>query len=163
LQIFGEGTRRSTRLWKASTCRLPTPPVSLAPQEESFVRFPTSPQAPVLGPSTEGVYVVLQTPREDIGKYNGDYIDSQENFWYASYSSCEKFEEDDFMEGDYANDEVRSLEDMYGGPRNACTMFIHFQEGMRRGKGGEKGREGSVIFPWKRPRAHLFCKISLFG
>jgi hypothetical protein len=26
-------------------------------------------------------------------------------------------------------------------------MFTHFQEAMRGGKGGGKGREGSVVFP----------------
>jgi hypothetical protein len=55
----------------------------------------------------------LQTPGEDIDEYDGDYIDNQENFLYASHSSCEKLEKDDFMERDYANDEVRSLEDIW--------------------------------------------------
>jgi hypothetical protein len=50
-------------------------------------------------------------PGEDIGEYDGDYIDSQENFLYASHLSCEELEEGDFMEGDYANDEVKSLEE----------------------------------------------------
>jgi hypothetical protein len=55
----------------------------------------------------------LQTPGNDIGEYNADYIDSQENFLYASHSSCEELEDDDFIEGDYTNDEVRSLEDIW--------------------------------------------------
>jgi hypothetical protein len=77
---------------------------------------------------------------------------------YAAHSSYEELEEEDFMEGNYANDEVRSLEDI-GDPQNVCTMFTHFQEAMRGRKGGEKRREGSVVFLWGRPRAHLFCKI----
>jgi hypothetical protein len=55
---------------------LPTPPTSPGPQVESFVRFPTSPPAPVPKPSTGGVFVALQIPGEDIGEYDGDYIDS---------------------------------------------------------------------------------------
>jgi hypothetical protein len=63
-------------MWEASTSMLPTPPTSPGPQVESFVRFPTSPPAPVPKPSTGGVFVALQTPGEDIGEYDGDYIDS---------------------------------------------------------------------------------------
>jgi hypothetical protein len=74
--MFGEGTSRSTRLWEVFTSVLSTPPASPSPQEESFVRFPTSPPAHVPEPSTGGVFVALQTLGEDIGEYDGDYIDS---------------------------------------------------------------------------------------
>jgi hypothetical protein len=40
-------------------------------------------------PSAEGFDFVLQRRREDIGDYNGDYIDSEEKDLFASPSSCE--------------------------------------------------------------------------
>jgi hypothetical protein len=49
-------------------------------------------------PSTEGFDFILQRGREDIGDYNGNYIDSQKNDLFASPSSYEELEEDDFME-----------------------------------------------------------------
>jgi hypothetical protein len=79
----------------------------------------------------------LQARGEDIGECNTDYIDSQENFLYALYSSCEELEEDDFMKGDYANDEVRSLEDIWW-PME-CMHNVHTFS--RRNERKERGRK----------------------
>jgi hypothetical protein len=56
---------------------------------ESHIRFPSPPPLHVMEPSAEGFDFVLQRRREDIGDYNGDYIDSEEKDLFASPSSCE--------------------------------------------------------------------------
>jgi hypothetical protein len=60
------------------------------------------------------------------------------------------------MEGEYTNDEVRSLEDIWC--LTECMHSVYtFQEVIR----GERERgKKNVIFPWKRPRALSSYKIS---
>jgi hypothetical protein len=70
------------------------------------------------------------------------------------------------MEGNYANDEVRSLEDIWWPAEciHNVHTFIRRNERKKMGrkrKRGEKRREGSVVFPWRKPWAHLFFKIPL--
>jgi hypothetical protein len=84
-------------------------------------------------------------PGEDIGEYDGDYIDSQENFLYASHLSCEELEAEDFMEGDYANDEVRSLEDIWWPAE--CMHSVHtFSRSNERRERGRKKKRGECGF-----------------
>jgi hypothetical protein len=91
-------------------------------------------------------------PGEDIGEYDGDYIDSQENFLYASHLSCEELEAEDFMEGDYANDEVRSLEDIWWPAE--CMHSVHtFSRSNERRERGRKKKRGECGFSMGRDLA----------
>jgi hypothetical protein len=59
---------------------------------------------------------------------------------YASHSSCEELEDDDFMEGDYANDEVRSLEDIWWPVECMHNVHTFSRSNERKERGGKKKR-----------------------
>jgi hypothetical protein len=66
------------------------------------------------------------------------------------------------MEGDYTNDEVRSLKDIWWPAEYMHNVHTFSRSNERRERGRKregKGREGSVVFSWRRPRAHLLFKI----
>jgi hypothetical protein len=111
LQIFHEGLKRSARLLEASTSRLPSPPLS--PHPPFIVRFSFLSVPMLVELSSEEFDIIFQRSREEIGEYDGVYIDSQEKELYAIHSSCEKLNEDDFQEGEYTTDELRSLKDLW--------------------------------------------------
>lgn len=52
------------------------------------------------------------TLQQIIGKYNDEYFDNQEWDFEGRESSCEELEKEDFDEGEYAEEEFRSLKEM---------------------------------------------------
>jgi hypothetical protein len=50
--------------------------------------------------------------KEEIRKYNEEFIDSQKRKLYVLYSNFEELNEYDFEEGEYGTVEMKSLEDI---------------------------------------------------
>jgi hypothetical protein len=55
----------------------------------------------------------LQGRGKDIGDYNVDYFDSEEATLFASTSSCDDLEEDEFHDEDYEFDDSVGLEECW--------------------------------------------------
>jgi hypothetical protein len=57
----------------------------------------------------EGFQVPLQGREEDFCNYNTYYFNSQEATLFASTSSCDDLEEDEFLDEDYESDDSMDL------------------------------------------------------
>ena len=101
-------------------------------------------------PSTEDFNFALQREREDIGDYNGSYIDSQKKDLFASPSSHEELEEDNFIEEEYAND-VRNLEDIWWFTECMHNVHIFSRSNKRMEREGKRKREDRDFSTWEAP------------
>jgi hypothetical protein len=93
---------------EASTTQDPTSLASTTP--------PTSPVRAALPPVYVGDIPIItfeDSLQDDIGEHNEEYFDSQEFLEEGKKSSCEKFEEDKFFEGDYAFPEDMTLKELW--------------------------------------------------
>jgi hypothetical protein len=94
---------------EASTSKDPISPASITP-----------PTSPVKSASPPPVYVgdipiiIFQGSLQDvIGEHNKAYFDSQELLEERRESSCEKFEEEESFEGEFAFPEDRTLKELW--------------------------------------------------
>jgi hypothetical protein len=106
-----EGVGKNARLLEAGTSNIPTPPPSLGPPLASNLRFPSPLLIVEVKFLHEEFEISWQSRGEEIGNYNGDFVDSQEKNLFDSTSNFKEHEEDDFLQEDYTSDELRSLED----------------------------------------------------
>jgi hypothetical protein len=105
--------RKNARLLEASISNVAIPPPSPGPPLASNSRFPSLPPTKKVESLQEGFEISWQWRGEEIGDYNEDFVDIQETNLFASTSTFEEHEEDDFLEEDYASNDSRSLEDYW--------------------------------------------------
>jgi hypothetical protein len=127
----------------ASSSMVPTPPPSSPLPLESIPIFPSPPPTEHVEPSPEDFDTSWRRWREQVGEYGGEFVDSQEQLFYESPSTCEEAQEDKFEEADYGDEEVASLEDMLWSQEcmhnvHTYTKIVHkFEKERKRKRGGE--------------------------
>lgn len=90
-----------------------------------------------VAPLSEGVSDFFDTSIEQviarvIGEFDQNFVDSQEQLLPGMNSSEEELSEDDFDEGEYADDEVRSLEELIWPPEMLLNTCSASRPGRRR-------------------------------